>query len=105
MSPRRWHDAVEGLSAAGVGLLRGIIRLYQLLISPLLGQRCRFLPSCSEYASQALQVHGPLRGTALSVRRLCKCHPWHPGGIDEVPPPGGASGASRSESQSQYLSP
>ena len=73
------------LSAAGVGLLRGIIRVYQLTISPLLGQRCRFFPSCSEYASQALKAHGPLRGTALSVRRLCKCHPWHPGGIDEVP--------------------
>ncbi|NBW83095.1 membrane protein insertion efficiency factor YidD [bacterium] len=62
-----------------------LIRLYQRCISPALGPRCRFYPSCSEYASECIAVHGILRGTALTGKRLCKCHPWHPGGID-LPP-------------------
>lgn len=64
----------------------GLIRLYQLLISPLLGPRCRFHPSCSRYAAEALAEHGPLRGTWLAVRRIGRCHPFHPGGYDPVPP-------------------
>jgi uncharacterized protein len=65
-----------------VVLLRG----YQLLLSPLLGPRCRFYPSCSAYAVEAITTHGALRGTYLAVRRLLRCHPWNPGGLDPVPP-------------------
>lgn len=61
------------------------IRLYQRLISPLLGARCRFEPSCSEYAARSILRHGPIRGLYLSVRRLVRCHPWSPGGFDDVP--------------------
>ena len=66
-------------------LLRLLIRLYQLTLSPLLGPRCRFYPSCSEYALEALRLHGSRRGLWLALRRLCRCHPWHAGGIDPVP--------------------
>lgn len=62
------------------------IRLYQLVISPLLGPRCRFYPSCSAYAVEALTRHGALRGSWLALRRLLRCHPWNPGGVDPVPP-------------------
>lgn len=63
----------------------GLIRFYQLAISPLLGARCRFTPSCSHYAIAAIQRFGLLRGSWLAVRRLLKCHPLHPGGYDPVP--------------------
>lgn len=66
----------------------GMIRAYQLLLSPLLGPRCRFYPSCSRYAAEAIAVHGPLVGLYLGVRRLLRCHPWNPGGVDLVPPRG-----------------
>lgn len=66
-------------------LLILLVRGYQLGISPLLGQRCRFHPSCSQYALQALRSHGALRGTWLSLKRLGRCHPLHPGGYDPVP--------------------
>lgn len=62
-----------------------LVRGYQLFISPLLGPRCRFYPTCSQYAIQALQAHGPFKGTWLAARRLVRCHPWHPGGHDPVP--------------------
>ncbi|MAT52048.1 MAG: membrane protein insertion efficiency factor YidD [Porticoccaceae bacterium] len=65
--------------------LTAIIRAYQYLLSPFLGQSCRFYPTCSEYACQAIDHHGLLRGGWLSIRRLCRCHPFHPGGIDPVP--------------------
>ncbi|HEY3809238.1 MAG TPA: membrane protein insertion efficiency factor YidD [Steroidobacteraceae bacterium] len=68
-------------------LIRGLLRGYQLLISPLLGPRCRFHPSCSQYAIDAVRLHGSLRGSCLSLRRLLRCHPWHPGGYDPVPAP------------------
>lgn len=61
------------------------IRIYQKLVSPFLGPRCRYWPSCSEYAAQAILRHGPVRGLYLAVRRLLRCHPWRPGGVDEVP--------------------
>jgi len=61
------------------------LRLYKLLISPLLPPACRFHPSCSDYAAEALKKHGALRGLYLSGRRLGKCHPLHPGGYDPVP--------------------
>ena len=62
-----------------------LIRAYQLAISPMLGNRCRFHPSCSEYSMEALRRHGLLRGMWLAVRRIGRCHPWHPGGYDPVP--------------------
>ena len=62
-----------------------LLRGYKLLISPLLGERCRFYPSCSAYAEQALQDHGAFRGGWLAARRLCRCGPWHAGGVDPVP--------------------
>lgn len=62
-----------------------IIRAYQYLLSPLLGPRCRFYPSCSCYAQEALERHGVIRGSWLAVRRILRCHPWHPGGVDPVP--------------------
>lgn len=62
-----------------------LIRAYQLAISPMLGNRCRFHPSCSEYSMEALRRHGLFRGLWLAVRRIGRCHPWHPGGYDPVP--------------------
>jgi putative membrane protein insertion efficiency factor len=67
--------------------LAAVIRLYQLGVSPLLGPRCRFAPSCSEYAFEALSVHGAWRGSWLALRRLSRCHPFHEGGYDPVPAP------------------
>ena len=63
-----------------------LIRAYQLVISPLLGQHCRFYPSCSHYAIEAVELHGPFKGGWLALRRLLRCHPLHPGGVDLVPP-------------------
>ncbi|WP_350331789.1 membrane protein insertion efficiency factor YidD [Candidatus Bodocaedibacter vickermanii] len=62
-----------------------MVRLYQLGISPFLGKRCRFHPSCSHYALESLQVHGAFKGSWLTFLRLIKCHPCHPGGVDLVP--------------------
>jgi putative membrane protein insertion efficiency factor len=66
-------------------LLVWLLRAYQLLVSPMLGQNCRFYPSCSSYAIEALEVHGAARGGVLALRRVCRCHPWHAGGVDPVP--------------------
>jgi putative membrane protein insertion efficiency factor len=66
-------------------LLAGLVRGYQLTISPLLPPSCRFTPSCSHYALEAITRHGALRGTWLAARRLVRCHPFHPGGFDPVP--------------------
>jgi len=62
-----------------------LIRLYQWTVSPLLGPRCRFYPSCSSYALTAIQRFGLAHGGWLAVRRICRCHPFHPGGLDPVP--------------------
>jgi putative membrane protein insertion efficiency factor len=67
-------------------LLVWLLRAYQLLLSPMLGQRCRFYPTCSNYAIEAIRTHGAAHGAWLSARRVCKCHPWHDGGVDLVPP-------------------
>jgi len=66
-------------------LLIGLINLYRWFVSPLLGPNCRFYPTCSCYAQEAIESHGPLRGTWLAVRRIGRCHPWNPGGYDPVP--------------------
>lgn len=67
-------------------LLTALIRVYQYAISPLLGTNCRFYPSCSHYMLEAIETHGVLKGITLGTRRILKCHPWHDGGIDLVPP-------------------
>jgi len=67
------------------GLLLALIGVYRYLISPLLGPNCRFHPSCSEYAAQAIARHGVWGGLGLSLRRVLRCHPWNPGGYDPVP--------------------
>jgi hypothetical protein len=67
-------------------ILIAIVQVYRYALSPLLGQRCRFYPSCSSYAVEALDRHGAWRGSWLAVRRLACCHPWHQGGFDPVPP-------------------
>lgn len=67
-------------------LLTYPIRIYKLLISPLLGGHCRYLPSCSEYAEEALRSHGAFRGSILAAKRLLRCHPWGGSGFDPVPP-------------------
>jgi uncharacterized protein len=66
-------------------LLQGMIRGYQFILSPWVGQHCRFTPTCSVYAYQAIEKYGAFKGFFLSVRRLSKCHPWHDGGHDPVP--------------------
>jgi putative membrane protein insertion efficiency factor len=66
-------------------LLVALIQAYRYTLSPMLGRNCRFFPSCSEYALDALRRHGALRGTWLAARRVARCHPWHPGGFDPVP--------------------
>lgn len=66
-------------------ILLAVITAYQYLIRPLLGANCRFYPSCSEYAREAIVRHGSARGVVLAVRRLSRCHPWHDGGYDPVP--------------------
>jgi uncharacterized protein len=66
-------------------LLLALIRGYRLALSPWWGRQCRFTPSCSEYASEAIERHGSLEGSWLAVRRVGRCHPWCPGGYDPVP--------------------
>jgi len=66
-------------------LLLILIKFYQYFISPLIGQNCRYYPTCSEYAVKALEKHGSFKGTILAVKRILRCHPFHAGGFDPVP--------------------
>lgn len=76
-----------------------LLRAYKLGVSPFLGQNCRFYPSCSDYAAEAVRLHGALKGSLLAGKRLCKCHPWHAGGLDFVP------GSAEAQAQAQANSP
>jgi putative membrane protein insertion efficiency factor len=66
-------------------VLIALVRAYQYVARPLLGANCRFYPSCSDYAREAIERHGAVRGVWLAVRRIARCHPYHPGGYDPVP--------------------
>jgi uncharacterized protein len=66
-------------------LLIALLRGYQYAVRPMLGANCRFYPSCSDYAKEAIERHGALQGVWLGARRIAKCHPYHPGGFDPVP--------------------
>ncbi len=69
----------------GVTFLRGAIRAYQLTLSPLIGRHCRYLPTCSAYAMDAVETHGAIKGAWLAVKRVGRCHPWGGSGYDPVP--------------------
>jgi putative membrane protein insertion efficiency factor len=69
-----------------VALLKALVQAHRMALSPLLGPSCRFEPSCSAYALEALERHGALRGSRLALRRVLRCHPFHPAGFDPVPP-------------------
>jgi putative membrane protein insertion efficiency factor len=104
-SPAQRPAANPGPVAAVLILL---VRAYRRFLSPLLGQQCRFQPTCSTYGLKALQVHGALRGTWLTARRIARCHPFHPGGYDPVPPkktPTSKSGAASSNSGREESGP
>jgi putative membrane protein insertion efficiency factor len=80
------------VTASPARVLLAAVGFYQRAISPAFPPRCRFQPSCSAYAAEAIEVHGAGRGSWLALRRLAKCAPWHPGGVDLVPPPAGTAG-------------
>ena len=73
----------RGIGAAQVGI--GAVRVYQWTVRPFIGANCRFWPSCSDYAVEALRVHGAARGTVMAAKRILRCNPWAKGGIDDVP--------------------
>jgi len=79
-------QVAQARPSAAARVLMALITGYRRFISPLLGPRCRFAPSCSAYALEAVREHGALRGTWLAARRIGRCHPFNPGGFDPVPP-------------------
>lgn len=85
--PNQTRDQIirKFVNRISIGFFIVPIRLYQYLISPLIGPKCRFTPSCSHYAEEALKTHGALKGLTYASLRLAKCHPWHTGGYDPVP--------------------
>jgi uncharacterized protein len=89
LSPDRawWRHLLRFLIRIPALILIGVFRLWQLLASPTYGQTCRFYPTCSAYGVEAVRVHGAARGGWMAARRVARCHPWNPGGVDPVPPP------------------
>ena len=85
---RTGRSVLRGIGRIPALLLLTAFRAWQLFVSPLYGQTCRFYPSCSAYGVEAVRRHGAVRGAWLTVRRLARCHPWNPGGVDPVPPTG-----------------
>lgn len=86
-------------------LVVSLLRLYRAVVSPMYGPTCRFYPSCSEYALIAVDRHGVLRGGWLAIRRLLRCHPWNPGGVDPVPPREGHSHSTAPETPDSTPAP
>jgi len=86
-----WRGALSAVSRAVVSGLVLLVRAYQRLVSPLIGPRCRFAPTCSQYAIEALMRHGAVRGLGLAAWRILRCHPFAEGGLDPVPPRHGRS--------------
>jgi len=84
-TPRTRLAALTASDRVMKQVLLVLIKCYQLCLSPFFGGQCRFYPSCSAYAAEAIDTHGVVRGTWLALRRLLRCHPWHPGGVDPVP--------------------
>jgi len=83
--------AARGVRAVAMAprlVLMGAVRGYQITVSPLLGPRCKYYPSCSRYGYEALQRHGAIKGSALAAWRVARCNPWSHGGVDDVPAPG-----------------
>ncbi|MDN4473880.1 membrane protein insertion efficiency factor YidD [Demequina zhanjiangensis] len=80
-----WAQVGRGVASAPRLLLIGLVRTYQLVISPLTGPRCKYYPSCSSYGLVALQRHGAIKGSALAGWRVLRCNPWSHGGVDDVP--------------------
>jgi putative membrane protein insertion efficiency factor len=78
-------DMLEKLNNISKLVMMVLIRGYQLIVSPVLGPACRFYPSCSQYASLAINRYGVVKGSYMAIRRLLRCHPFHPGGFDPVP--------------------
>lgn len=89
MVPEKARTAGSAAGRAVAVLLRGLIRVYSGAISTFLPRSCRFYPSCSAYAAQALTEHGALRGSILAVRRIARCHPFHKGSAHDPVPPAG----------------
>ena len=80
---KRFLQAIVAGAAAGLSwFLIGGVRLYQIFLSPIFGRQCRFTPTCSNYFIQAVRKYGPCRGALRGVLRICRCHPFHPGGYD-----------------------
>ncbi len=77
-----WRGVLRFFSNVPAGLLVGLVRLYQWTVGPLVGRRCRFEPSCSEYFIAAVRKYGALGGTLRGIWRICRCNPWNPGGFD-----------------------
>ena len=77
-----FNTCLQTLVRAPGWMLIGLARLYQKLLSPLLGRRCRFEPTCSTYFIESIRKYGAIRGTFRGILRICRCHPWHPGGYD-----------------------
>ena len=99
-APAQGRTPRQGMITRGIaGAMIVLVRGYQLVISPYLPPRCRHLPTCSAYAIEAVQLHGPVHGAWLALRRVLRCHPWGTSGFDPAPPrpgPGAASGAGKS---------